>query len=271
MIADGKKETVKIQIMIGAIIGDVVGSRFEFNNHLSTDFQLFAKDCSFTDDTVCTVAVADALLKGISFGQSLRHWCLKYPTPKGGYGGSFAAWLHSTNPMPYNSFGNGSAMRASPCAWFYNDRERILDKARQSAECTHDHPEGIRGAMCVADCIYHARFGSQKHEIKELAIREYGYNLDMTCDSIRKTNTFNETCQVTVPQAIVAFLESTDFESAIRLAVSIGGDSDTIAAITGSIAEAFYGVPEHFKSAVLDYLPDEFIKVLSNFDNNKGK
>ena len=269
MIADGKKETVKIQVMIGAIIGDVVGSRFEFNNHLSTDFQLFAKDCSFTDDTVCTVAVADALLKGISFEQSLRYWCLKYPTPKGGYGGSFAAWLHSINPMPYNSFGNGSAMRASPCAWFYNDRERILDKARQSAECTHDHPEGIRGAMCVADCIYHARFGSQKHEIKELAIREYGYNLDMTCDSIRKTNTFNETCQVTVPQAIVAFLESTDFENAIRLAISIGGDSDTIAAITGSIAEAFYGVPEHLKSAVFDYLPDEFIKVLSNFDNNK--
>jgi len=255
--------------MIGAIIGDIVGSRFEFNNNLSTDFQLFAKDCSFTDDTVCTVAVADALLKDISFGQSLRHWCLKYSTPKGGYGGSFAAWLHSPNPMPYYSFGNGSAMRVSPCAWWSDSISEVYINAYNSAICTHNHPEGIKGALAITECIYHSRFISSKEDLKETITRLYGYNLDMTCDSIRKTNTFNETCQVTVPQAIVAFLESTDFESAIRLAVSIGGDSDTIAAITGSIAEAFYGVPEHFKSAVLGYLPDEFIQVLFNFNNNK--
>jgi ADP-ribosylglycohydrolase len=251
--------------MIGAIIGDIIGSRFEFKNNLNTGFQLFAKDCSFTDDTICTVAIADALLKRVSFEQSLRHWCLKYPTPTGGYGGSFAAWLHSPDPMPYNSFGNGSAMRVSPVAWLSYERETVLQNARESAECTHDHPEGIRGATCVADCIYHALFEIQKHEIKELVTREYKYNLNTTCDEIRKTNTFNETCQVTVPQAIVCFLESTDFESAIRLAVSIGGDSDTIAAITGSIAEAYYGIPEHIKTTALGYLPQEFINIINNF------
>jgi ADP-ribosylglycohydrolase len=250
--------------MIGAIVGDIVGSRFEFDNYRGTDFELFTDDCSFTDDTICIVAVADALLKGISFEQSLRYWCLKYPMPKGGYGGSFAQWIRLPYPTPYHSFGNGSAMRVSPCAWFSKDRETVLKKARESAECTHNHPEGIRGAMCVADCIYHARFGSQKHKIKELVTKEYEYNLDMTCDEILRTNTFNETCQVTVPQAIVCFLESSDFESAIRLAVSIGGDSDTIAAITGSIAEAFYGIPEHIKTAALCYLPDEFISIINN-------
>ena len=255
--------------MLGAIIGDVVGSRFEFKNHLSTDFQLYTSDCSFTDDTICTVAVADALLNDIPFGESLQYWCRKYPNPKGSYGGSFGMWVRSSNPTPYNSFGNGSAMRVSPCAWLYVNRDSTLSKARESAECTHDHPEGIRGAMCVADCIYHARHGSNKDEIKRLVTREYGYNLDMTCDSIRKTNTFNETCQVTVPQAIVAFLESSTFETAIRLAVSIGGDSDTIAAITGSIAEAFYGIPKYLELAFMRFLPGEFITVLENFNRNK--
>jgi ADP-ribosylglycohydrolase len=250
----------------GAIIGDIVGSRFEFSNCLNTEFQLFAKDCSLTDDTVCTIAIADALLKGVPYAQSLRDWGRKYPTPKGGYGGSFATWLHSLNPAPYNSFGNGSAMRVSPCAWFSDDRETVLKKAGESAECTHNHPEGIKGAICVADCIYHARFGSQKHKIKELTTKQYGYTLDMTCDSIRKTNTFDETCQITVPQAIVCFLESSDFENAIRLAVSIGGDSDTIAAITGSIAEAFYGIPEDIKIQTLGYLPEDMKTVLSNFN-----
>ena len=252
--------------MLGAIIGDIVGSRFEFNNHLSTDFELFTNDCAITDDTICTVAVADAILKSISFETSLLHWCRKYPNPKGAYGGSFGRWIHSPEPKPYNSFGNGSAMRVSPCAWLSNDRETVLNYARSSAECTHDHPEGIKGAECVADCIFHARFGNKNHEIKELVTKKYGYNIDMTCDQIRKTNKFNETCQITVPQAIICFLESNDFESAIRLAVSIGGDSDTIAAITGSIAEAFYGVPESIKSTALGYLPNDIINVLSNFN-----
>lgn len=254
--------------MIGAIIGDIVGSRFEFNNLLSTEFDLFTKDCSFTDDTICTVAVADAIINGKSCQDALLEWCRKYPTPKGAYGGSFARWIRSNPPQPYNSFGNGSAMRVSPCAWFSNDREAVLKKARESAECTHNHPEGIRGAMCVADCIYHARFGSGKFQIIELVTKEYGYNLDTTCDLIRKTNTFNETCQVTVPQAIVCFLESTDFESAIRLAVSIGGDSDTIAAITGSIAEAFYkDIPKNILTTAFAYLPQEMLDVIYDFHN----
>ncbi|SFK99906.1 ADP-ribosylglycohydrolase [Porphyromonadaceae bacterium KH3CP3RA] len=251
--------------MIGAIIGDIVGSRFEFNNHLSTDFELFAKDCSFTDDTICTIAIADALLKGIPFGDSLQLWCRKYPNPKGGYGGSFTRWVHSDDPQPYNSFGNGSAMRVSPCGWISEDRDIVLQKARESSMCTHDHEEGIRGAMCIADCIYHARSGSGMFKLIELVTKEYGYDLDVTCDSIRPTNTLNETCQVTVPQAIVCFLESTDFESAIRLAVSIGGDSDTIAAITGSIAEAYYGVPEHIKDRAFEYLPGEFLYIIDEF------
>jgi ADP-ribosylglycohydrolase len=258
--------------MLGAIIGDIIGSRFEFDNHLSTDFELFTSDCAFTDDTVCTVAVADALLKGISFEESLLYWCRKYPNPKGGYGGSFNAWIHSQNPTPYNSFGNGSAMRVSSCAWCSNSREIALEYALVSAECTHDHPEGIKGAIAVADLIYYAIHCSKsKLNMKALASNGYGYNLNMTCDEIRRTNTFNETCQVTVPQAIVCFLESSDFESAIRLAVSIGGDSDTIAAITGSIAEAFYGIPEHIKSATLEYLPQEFISILLKFNRKTNE
>jgi ADP-ribosylglycohydrolase len=251
--------------MFGAIIGDIAGSRFEFNNRRSTDFELFTKDSAFTDDTICTAAVADAIMQGISFEKSLLAWCRKYPNPKGAYGGSFGTWIHSANPKPYNSFGNGSAMRVSPCAWLSNDRNTVLDYARKSAECTHNHPEGIKGAVCVADCIYYA-IHCDKSKLNLRALASGYYNLDMTCDTIRQTNTFNETCQVTVPQAIVCFLESDDFESAIRLAVSIGGDSDTIAAITGSIAEAFYGIPESVKSAAIEYLPHDIISVLSNFN-----
>jgi len=259
--------------MLGAMIGDIVGSRFEFNNHLSTDFELFTADCDFTDDTICTIAIADALIKNISFGDRLHTWCRKYPFPKGGYGGNFARWVQSDNPQPYNSFGNGSAMRVSPCGWFSNDPDKIQEAARQSAECTHNHPEGIRGAVCVADCIYYAQVAS-KETIREMVTSHYGYNLDTTCDAIRKTNRFNETCQVTVPQAIICFLESSDFESAIRLAVSIGGDSDTIAAITGSIAEAYYQtIPDDIAKMAYTYLPDEMIDVLKwcNYFYHTGK
>ncbi|MDR2058057.1 MAG: ADP-ribosylglycohydrolase family protein [Dysgonamonadaceae bacterium] len=252
--------------MLGAITGDITGSRFEFNNCLNTGFKLFTDECSFTDDTICTIAVADALIKEIPFENSLREWCGKYPNPKGAYGGSFAAWLRSNTPQPYNSFGNGSAMRVSPCAWLPENRETVLQQAKLSAECTHNHPEGIKGAVCVADLIFQARkSGCTRETIKNTA-ETYGYSLDTNCAEIRRTNTFNETCQVTVPQAIVAFLESSDFENAIRLAVSIGGDSDTIAAITGSIAEAFYGIPEHIKIQALRYLPEDMKEVLSNFN-----
>ena len=253
--------------MLGAIIGDIIGSRFEFENRLSTDFELFTSDCAFTDDTVCTIATADALLKNIPFEKSLRHWCRKYPNPKGSYGGSFRIWIHSPDPKPYHSFGNGSAMRVSPCGRWSKDRETVLKYARMSAECTHNHPEGIKGAMAIADCIYQAgqSYGS-KEMIRNLASDEYGYDLNMTCDSIRRTNKFNETCQVTVPQAIVCFLESHDFENAVRLAVSVGGDSDTIAAMTGSIAEAFYGnIPKDILTTALTYLPNEMLDVVYDF------
>ena len=251
--------------MIGAIIGDIVGSRFEFNNTDRKDFKLFTKECDFTDDTICTVAVADAILKGVSFEQSLLEWCRKYPNPKGAYGGSFGRWVHSLHPEPYNSFGNGSAMRVSPCGYL-TTRQDVLMYARKSAECTHNHPDGIKGAECVADCIYLARTKKDIGLIIEFVKDVYGYNTNQTCDEIRRTNRFNETCQVTVPQALVCFLESTDFESAIRLAVSIGGDSDTIAAITGSIAEAYYGIPQHIQDKALAYLPQEMRNVINQFN-----
>ena len=259
--------------MLGAIIGDIVGSRFEFNNTNRTDFELFTDDCSFTDDTICTVAIADAILRGCTFKKSLLVWCRKYPNPKGAYGGSFARWIHSKKPEPYNSFGNGSAMRVSPCGWLPG-MHNVMKYARESAECTHNHPEGIKGAECVARCIDVARFSqkmqdNRKHVVKETA-EMYGYNLDLTCDEIRRTNKFDETCQVTVPQAIVCFLDSSNFESAIRLAVSIGGDSDTIAAITGSIAEAYYGIPQHIQDKALDYLPKEMQDVITQFKQKYG-
>jgi ADP-ribosylglycohydrolase len=256
--------------MVGAIIGDVIGSRFEWFNHLDVNFELFTEDCHFTDDTVCTIAIADALLKGIPFEKSLRFWYEKYPDC--GYGPMFHGWVVSGDTQPYGSFGNGSAMRVSPCAWFSDDLLSILDAAQKSAECTHNHPEGIKGAVCVADCIYGGRNGYGKDSIRKVVTEHYSYDIDTTCDSIRRCNPFNATCQITVPQALVCFLESNDFESAIRLAVSIGSDSDTIAAITGSIAEGFYGIPDEIRQKVNEYLPNEFIKVIEEFKqkfNNK--
>lgn len=253
--------------IFGSIIGDIVGSRFEFDNCLRTDFDLFTNSCAFTDDTVCTIAVADALITGTPFDKSLRHWCGKYPNPKGAYGGSFARWLHSPNAAPYKSYGNGSAMRVSPCGFFYRfDRNSALDAAQRSAECTHNHPEGIKGAVAVTDAIWHALNGRSKEQIRATVTDLYGYDLSADCDWIRRHNSFDETCQVTVPQAIVAFLESTGFESAIRLSVSIGGDSDTIAAIAGGIAEAFYGIPQSVCDSAAKFLPQEFIDVIDRFD-----
>lgn len=264
--------------MLGAIIGDIVGSRFEFDNTHRTDFELFTEECAFTDDTVCTVAVADAILRGVSFEQSLLEWCRRYPNPKGAYGGSFVRWIHALHPKPYNSFGNGSAMRVSPCGYLAT-RQEVLKYARLSAECTHNHPEGIKGAECVAFSVFVARrhyYTASKKEwskerIKALVVERYGYDLNPTCDEIRQTNTFDETCQVTVPQAIVCFLESSDFESAIRLAVSIGGDSDTIAAITGGIAEAYYGIPQWIQDKAWSYLPTEMKNVVTNFRQKYGE
>lgn len=261
--------------MLGTIIGDIVGSRFEFNNTNQKDFELFTPECSYTDDTICTVAVADAILRSEDFGKVLHEWCRKYPNPMGGYGGRFAEWVESDNPKPYNSFGNGSAMRVSPCGHLQRAVD-VIKNARLSAECTHNHQEGVKGAECVALCVFFALRNSRglskgwdKEGIRKVVTEQY-YSLDKTCDEIRRTNTFNETCQVTVPQAITCFLESTGFEDAIRLAVSIGGDSDTIAAITGGIAEAYYSVPQHIQDKGWEYLPEEMKDVITKFKRVYG-
>lgn len=251
--------------MLGAIIGDIVGSRFEFNNHRDPNFELFHPECTFTDDTICTIAVADWLMNSNegSLADIMRQWCKRYPSS---YGGMFGRWIHDESMGPYNSFGNGSAMRASPVGWL-GDRnlEDVMTYAIRSAAITHDHPEGIKGSECIAYAIWHLRHGFNKTWVKEMAYTNYGYYLGPSCASIRQRNTFNETCQVTVPQAITCFLESTDFESAIRLAVSIGGDSDTIAAITGSLAEAYYGVPEWMKKEAMAYLPEDMVRTVNQF------
>ncbi|NEN74856.1 ADP-ribosylglycohydrolase [Pelistega sp. NLN82] len=252
--------------MLGAIIGDVVGSRFEFNNYKATDFELITPNCRFTDDTVCTIAVADWIQQGCqdNLAEIMRYWCHHYPYA--GYGGMFLQWLNpAIEPQPYNSWGNGSAMRVSPVGWAFNTLEETLDYAKRSAEITHNHPEGIKGAQATAAAIFLARTTKDKGKIKTYIEQTFGYNLSQTCDDIRPTYVFNESCQDTVPQAIVAFLESDDFEHAIRLAVSLGGDSDTLAAITGSIAEAYYQqIPEEIEDKIRAMLPQPFLVVLDN-------
>ena len=248
--------------MLGAIVGDIVGSRFEFNNTHRMDFELFTPECGFTDDTVCTVAVADALMRGADFGQALHSWCRRYPYPTGGYGGRFRQWVASNNPQPYNSFGNGAGMRVSPCGWIDGSVDDVREAAKRSAECTHNHPEGIKGAQCIAECIRALRDGGGREAVRTIATTGYGYDISETCDEIRRTNGFDETCQVTVPQSVVCFLESTDFEHAVRLAISIGGDSDTIAAMTGSLAEAFYGIPDAIGRQAMACLTQEMRDVV---------
>ncbi len=258
--------------MLGAIIGDIAGSRFEFNPTNDYNFELFTKDCGFTDDTICTIAVADALLKSKEFGESIHEWCRKYPHPMGAYGGRFAQWVRSDNPQPYNSFGNGSAMRVSPVAYWYKDENQVLDAARKTAIPSHNHPEGIKGAKTVAMAIYTALDIHQGYgEINDKAI-DYilskcteisGYDIEINKADV--VNKFDETCQGTVPVALWIIGESTSFEDAIRKAVSLGADADTLGAIVGSIAEAIWGIPEWMKEKALSYLPDEMKSVVSEF------
>ncbi len=247
--------------MLGAIIGDIVGSRFEFNNVKSENFDLFTKECSFTDDTICTVGVADAILKGRSYRDSIHEWCRKYPHPMGGYGGSFAQWVRSDNPQPYRSFGNGSAMRVSPIGLYYDTEEDVLRNAQASAEITHNHPEGIKGAKVTAMCVWMMRVGHKKADMEAYVMKEYG--------SIPKfvpfSNPFNETCMNAVPVSVSCVLNSNGFEEAIRNAMIVGGDSDTIGAIAGGIAEAMYGVPENLKDVAMSDLPDDIKSVINLF------
>lgn len=250
--------------MIGAIIGDIAGSRFEFNNTRDYNFQLFHKDCSYTDDTICTVAVADAILRGESYGDSLLRWCRKYPAPMGAYGGSFNRWIHSENPQPYNSFGNGAAMRVSPVAWAFNDSSEVMRNAMASAECTHNHQEGIIGAIATAELIFVYRKSPNPVEFVNLIGGLY-YGQDWE-NNLPRPGVFDETCQGCVPLAFHIIKQSSSFEDAIRKAVSYGGDSDTLAAIVGSIAEARWGIPIEMQKQALNILPRDMLKVVINFN-----
>ena len=245
--------------MIGAIVGDVVGSRFEFHNLKSKEFEFFHPDCRPTDDTVMTLAVGDALMEHLATGcdlaeaavRKMQIWGLHYLNA--GYGASFLHWLAAEHPKPYYSWGNGAAMRVSFCGWAAKRLQDAIEMSHEVTRVTHDHPEGLAGAEVVAALVFLARRGLGRDELREYVEAHYR-KIDFTLDEIRPTYDFDVSCQGSVPQAIAAFLESTDFVDAIRNAVSIGGDSDTIAAITGSIAEAFYGVPEGVREKALLYL-----------------
>ena len=251
--------------IVGAIIGDIVGSRFEFCNCRSTRFDLFSSASRFTDDTVMTLAVADWLLNGGALESVMTDWGEEYPNA--GYGGMFYSWLFGgREKAPYNSFGNGSGMRVSPCGYFARSLDEALDLAKQSAEVTHNHPEGIKGAQAIAAAIFLARQHTPKEEIRDYIEQTFGYDLHRTCDEIRPTYLFDETCQGSCPEAIIAFLESSDYESAIRLAVSLGGDSDTIACMTGGIAAACYGMPAWIVEEAMSFLPDMMKLLIRRFD-----
>ena len=268
--------------MLGAIIGDIVGSIYEFDNIKTKNFNLFTNEMFFTDDTVMTIAIADAIMNGgqhENFIQSMKKWGCDYIDKS--YGHSFRRWLKLDIAEPYNSWGNGSAMRVSPCGWiaklsepFEKGLKLTEDLAKKSAEVTHNHPEGIKGAQATASSIFFMRHGKSKNAIEEYKNKlkdyiqnKYKYDLNFTLNEIRPSYAFNESCQKTVSQAIVSFLESENFEDAIRNAISIGGDSDTLAAITGSIAEAAYGIPEDIKNKAISYLDNEIKEVYNSWIN----
>ena len=280
--------------MLGAMIGDIVGSKYEFNNTFDYDFEMLGEGCDFTDDTICTVAVADAILNGRSYQESLLDWCRRYPSPKGAYGGRFAGWIHSLDPQPYNSFGNGSAMRVSPVAWLFDDLSQVLEEAEKTALPTHNHPEGIKGAKAVAHAIWYfrkSRFSeeskdSENEETKGLKnenakaskdenetiqgfmsiARSYYEDFDTR---VYPKGKFDETCMDAVPLSFYLLSQASSFEDAIRLAISHGGDSDTIGAIVGSIAEARFGIPQEMKEKALSYLPKDMTRYMETICRNK--
>lgn len=252
--------------ILGAIIGDVIGSRFERHNCKSTTFDLFAEKSKPTDDTIMTLAVAEWLTTGQNLVYLLYKWGNAYP--KAGYGRLFQNWLSEGKPedlKPYNSYGNGSGMRVSPCGFFAKSLEETLELAKKSAEITHNHPEGIKGAQAIASAIFMSREGCNKDRIKSFIEETFGYDLSRSCDDIRPSYIFDVSCQGSCPEAIIAFLDSTDYESAIRLAVSLGGDSDTIACMAGGIAGAFYGVPSNIIEEALSYLDNNQLTAIENF------
>ena len=268
--------------MLGAMIGDIVGSKYEFNNTFDYDFEMLGEGCDFTDDTICTVAVADAILNGRSYQESLLDWCRRYPSPKGAYGGKFAGWIRSLDPQPYNSFGNGSAMRVSPVAWLFDDLSQVLEEAEKTALPTHNHPEGIKGAKAVAHAIWHFRKSRFSEESKDSENEETkglknenakaskdenetiqgfmsiarSYYEDFDTRDYPKGK-FDETCMDAVPLSFYLLSQASSFEDAIRLAISHGGDSDTIGAIVG--------IPQEMKEKALSYLPDDMKDIWKQF------
>lgn len=255
--------------MIGAIAGDIIGSVYEFDPIKTKNFPLFSPLSSFTDDTVLTVAVAHAILTGRSYLEAIRDVGRRYPNA--GYGGLFSGWLRSEDSRPYNSWGNGSAMRVSPIGFAFQDEETVMKEAARTAEITHNHAEGIKGAQATALAIFLARTGRTKNEIRHAIQNRFDYDLDRTVDDIRPSYSFNESCQRTAPEAIIAFLDSTSYEDAIRNAVSLGGDSDTLACITGGIAEAFYGdVPFEIRVKVMECLSTDLWDITDKFSTKCG-
>jgi len=250
--------------MIGAIAGDIIGSQYEWVKIKTTDFELFTEMSSFTDDTVLTVAIADCVLNKKDYAKTLKEYGRKYYYA--GYGGWFVKWLYSKSPKPYNSYGNGSAMRVSSIGFAFNDLDIVMNEAKKSAEVTHNHPEGIKGAQAISAAIFFARTGKTKNEIKNRIKEMFGYNLDQKLDDIRPVYSFDVTCQGSVPQAIIAFLESDDYEDAVRKVISLGGDSDTLGCITGGIAQAYYKkIPKQIIEKVRSLLDKDLLKIVDSF------
>ncbi|MEK6828791.1 MAG: ADP-ribosylglycohydrolase family protein [Nanoarchaeota archaeon] len=256
--------------MVGAICGDIIGSVYEMINVKHTQFPLFSDKSKYTDDTVLTVAVADAIMNNRDYAEVFREYARQHPLA--GYGGSFIAWVDNPNAGPYNSWGNGSAMRVSPVAWLFSDLDSVLLEAKKSADATHNHPEGVKGAQAIAAAIWMARNAYAKSEIKNYIETQFEYDLNRTIDEIRPTYEFDNSCAKTVPESIIAFLESDDYESCIRKAISIGGDSDTIAAMAGSIAEAYYNyIPQEILDGsfrVFNTIP-KFTEIFNQFQKQK--
>ena len=259
-------DMTKIIPLLGAICGDIIGSWYEFRPTKDRDFELFQSKSQFTDDTVCSIAIADALMNGYDFVGKLQHWCRKYP--RLGYGTKFNRWFRQDNPQPYNSWGNGSAMRVSSVGAFAKSTDEVLELAKLSAEVSHNHPEGIRGAQATALTVFLAKEGKSKEEIKGEIENRFGYDLDRKYEDIKPSYWFDVSCQGSVPEAIIAFLASYDYESAIRLAVAYGGDADTQAAITGGIAAAYYGeIPQHILHECLDRIPEDMKILIEKFND----
>lgn len=268
--------------MLGSIIGDIVGSIYEFDNIKTKDFPFFSKRMEYTDDSILSIATADWLLNGGDSGSYYHKYATKYPYPMGSYGTMFIQWVHKANRgiiEPYNSCGNGSAMRIAPVGWAFNTEKETLEAAKASAECTHNNPEGIKGAQATALFIFLARQGTTPQEIRQRIEADFKYDLSLSVDEIRPRYSWEgldgtisgATCQGSVPQAIICALEASDFEDAIRNAISIGGDSDTIGCITGGIAEALFGIPEPIRNTGLNYLPEELKATISAFEAKYGK